>query len=110
MVKAIAYEKAIDMIHDLPVTAVKTGNRLELRYDGFARVVEVHAVGISTAGNPCMRVFQVRGGSVSNEPVGWRMMTLDKSFSLHLTNEVSSAPRKGYARDDRGMRQVFAQI
>jgi hypothetical protein len=98
------------MIHDLPVTAVKTGNRLELRYSGFTRVVEVHAVGISTAGNPCMRVFQVRGGSVSNEPVGWKMMTLDRSFSLHLTDEVSSAPRLGYARNDRGMSQIFAQV
>lgn len=98
------------MIHDLPVTAVKTGNRLKLVYDGFHRIVEVHAVGVPTANNLCMRVYQTSGGSVSNEPIGWKMMTLDKSFSLHLTDEVSSAPRPGYARNNRGMRQIFAQL
>ena len=98
------------MIHDIPSSALKTGNRLRLQYDGFDRIVEVHAVGISTAGNACMRVWQVRGGSVSNEPVGWKMMVLDKAFTAHLTNEISSGPRPGYVRDDRGMSQIFAQL
>ncbi|MGQ3025415.1 hypothetical protein [Sphingopyxis sp.] len=98
------------MIGNLAIAALKSGVCLELRYDGFSRVVEVHAVGISTAGNPCMRVYQVRGGSVSNEPVGWKMMTLDKAFSMHLTEEESFAPREGYAPNDRGMSTIFAQI
>ncbi|MEP0192034.1 MAG: hypothetical protein ABJP70_00200 [Erythrobacter sp.] len=98
------------MLHDLPSQALNSNVRLELRYDGFTRVVEVHAVGISKAGNPCMRVFQVRGGSVSNEPVGWKMMTLDKAFTMHLTEEVSQAPRQGYAANDRGMSVVHAQL
>lgn len=98
------------MIHNSAISALQSNVCLELRYDGFTRVVEVHAVGISTAGNPCMRVFQVRGGSVSGEPVGWKMMTLDKSFSMHSTEEVSHAPRQGYARNDRGMSVIHAQI
>ena len=98
------------MIYDLPVTAGQSGVCLELRYDGFSRIVEVHAVGISTADNPCMRVFQVRGGSVSGEPVGWKLMTLDKAFSMHLTDDVSNAPRAGYARNDRHMKRIFWQI
>lgn len=98
------------MVHDLPATAGQSGVRLELRYDGFTRVVEVHAVGVSTAGNPCMRVFQVRGGSISGEPVGWKLMTFDKAFSMHLTQEISQAPRQGYARNDRGMSRIFWQI
>jgi hypothetical protein len=98
------------MIHDLPVTALHAGVCLRLQYDGFDRVVEVHAVGISTAGNPCMRVWQVRGGSVSSEPVGWKMMTLDKAFTMHLTEEVSHAPRQGYAQNDRHMTVIHAQL
>ena len=98
------------MIHDLAIAAIQSTVRLELRYDGYSRVVEVHAVGVSTAGNPCMRVFQVRGGSVSNELVGWKMMTFDKAFSMHLTEEVSQAPRQGYAKNDRGMSRIFSQI
>lgn len=98
------------MIPDLPLIALNTGVRLELRYSGFHRVVEVHAVGESLAGNPCMRVYQVRGGSVSNEPVGWKMMVFDKTFSMHLTEEISQAPRQGYAVNDRGMRRIFGQL
>lgn len=98
------------MINNSPIAALKSGLCLELRYDGFSRVVEVHAVGISTAGNPCMRVYQVSGGSVSNEPVGWKMMTLDKAFSMHLTELESLAPRKGYAINDRGMSVIHAQL
>ncbi|RDS76408.1 hypothetical protein DL238_01480 [Alteriqipengyuania lutimaris] len=98
------------MIHNTAVAALQSGVALELRYDGFSRIVEVHAVGISTAHKPCMRVFQVRGGSVSNEPVGWKMMSLDKAFSMHLTEEVSHAPRQGYAKNDRGMSVIHAQL
>lgn len=104
------YEDLNIMIHDHAMTALQACVRLDLRYDGFSRVVEVHAVGISTAGNPCMRVYQVRGGSVSGEPVGWKMMTFDKAFSMHLTEEVSQAPRQGYARNDRGMSRIFCQL
>lgn len=98
------------MNNNSPILALKSGLCLELRYDGFSRIVEVHAVGISTAGNPCMRVYQVSGGSVSNEPVGWKMMTLDKAFSMHLTEQDGLAPRQGYAANDRGMSVIHAQL
>ncbi|MCW6531184.1 hypothetical protein NED98_13105 [Sphingomonas sp. MMSM20] len=98
------------MLHNLPVAALQSGVRLRLQYNGFHRIVEVHAVGISTAGNHCMRVFQTAGGSVSGEPVGWKMMVLDKAFTMHMTEEVSQAPRQGYAKNDRGMIEIFAQL
>lgn len=98
------------MIHDLAVAALNAGVCLRLQYDGFERVVEVHAVGVSTRNNPCMRVWQVRGGSVSGEPVGWKMMVMDKAFTMHLTEEVAHSPRQGYAKNDRGMSVIIAQL
>ncbi len=86
-----------------PCDALANGKRLELRYDGYSRVVEVHAVGISSDGNWLMRVWQVRGGSVHNEPVGWKLMRLDEGFSAYVLNEDSVAPRPGYKRGDRAM-------
>ncbi|MBB3034740.1 hypothetical protein FHR91_002342 [Erythrobacter lutimaris] len=37
-------------------------------------------------------------------------MSLDKAFSMHLTEEVSHAPRQGYAKNDRGMSVIHAQL
>lgn len=90
--------------------ALKLGRCLELTYDGFTRVVEVHAVGTSTAGNPVMRVWQVRGGSVHNEPVGWKLMRLDEARSVAIINEKSAAPRPGYKSGDKGMTSILSQL
>jgi hypothetical protein len=50
-----------------------------------------------------MRVWQVRGGSVHNEPVGWKLMRLDEGFSAYILNEESMAPRPGFKRRDAAM-------
>lgn len=90
--------------------ALRKGVCLEVRYDGFTRVVEVHAVGVSTARNPVMRVWQVRGGSVHNEPVGWKLMRLDEALGVALLSERSAAPRPGYKPGDKGMQTIVCQL
>ncbi|MEM9502023.1 MAG: hypothetical protein AAF941_09275 [Pseudomonadota bacterium] len=99
------------MIHDLPVTAGQAGVALSLTYNGFPRIVEVHAVGVSSAGNRLMRVWQVSGGSKSGKFTGWKLMTVSDASNLALTEQVSEAPREGYRRGDRAMvRRIDWQI
>lgn len=83
---------------------------LEIRYDGYSRVVEVHAVGVSSAGHDVMRVWQVRGGSVSNEPVGWKLLRLDEAVGVAVLSERSSAPRPGFKRGDKAMQRIFCEV
>lgn len=83
---------------------------LELRYDGFTRVVEVHAVGVTNDGNDIMSVWQVRGGSESSERQGWKNMRLDETFSAHLIDEKSEAPRPGYKRGNKAIAFIKCQI
>jgi hypothetical protein len=90
--------------------ALRKGKCLELRYDGFSRIVEVHAVGTSKEGNNLMRVWQVRGGSVSNERSGWKLLRLDEAFGASVTDEKSEAPRHGYKRGDEAMRFIDCQV
>jgi hypothetical protein len=92
------------------VSALRQGKCLQLSYDGFYRIVEVHCVGYSTENHGLMRVYQVRGGSESNEPVGWKMMRLDEGLSAHVTDEKSQAPRTGYKRNDKAMKRIIAQV
>ncbi len=90
--------------------ALRAGKCLELRYDGFSRLVEVHAAGYTKDNNAIMRVWQVRGGSQSGERTGWKLMRADETFSAHLTEEASQAPRKGYKRGDAAMERIVCQI
>lgn len=90
--------------------ALRAGKCLELRYSGFTRVVEVHAVGYTKAGALCMRVWQVRGGSASGERVGWKLLNLDDALSARLTEENAEAPRPGYSRGDSAMRKIVCEL
>lgn len=90
--------------------ALRTGLVLQLQYDGYSRAVEVHAVGYSKEGNGIMRVWQVAGGSASNEPVGWKLLRLDEVSGAMVTQQKSLAPRPGYARNDRAMRSITCQL
>lgn len=90
--------------------ALRANKCLELRYDGYSRVVEVHAVGYTKDGNAVMRVWQVRGGSVSGERAGWKLMRADETFSAHQIDEASQAPRSGYKRGDAIMARIVCQV
>jgi hypothetical protein len=90
--------------------AMKNRRCLELRYDGFTRVVEVHAVGETTAGHLAMSAWQVRGGSSSNEDRGWKTFLLDEISSAVEIDETSEAPRPDYVHGSRQFRRIICQL
>lgn len=92
-----------------PCEALKAGKRFEISYDGFCRVVEVHAVGATKDGNEVMRVWQVRGGSNTGEQ-GWKLLRLDKANGGKVLEEISHAPRPGYEREDSHMITIACQV
>ena len=98
------------MLHTVACIALRAKKRLELRYDGFARVVEVHAVGATKDGNDVMRVWQVRGGSVSGQPVEFKLLRLDEAFTAHMIDEKSQAPRFGYKHEDKALKVIYCQL
>jgi hypothetical protein len=83
---------------------------LELRYDGYSRCVEVHAVGYSKAGEAMMRAWQVRGGSASGEKVGWKLMRLAEASSAAISEAPSEAPRRGYKRGDPALARILCEL
>jgi hypothetical protein len=84
--------------------------RLQISYHGFIHVVEVHACGFTKDGNAIMRVWQVRGGSLHNEPVGWKLLRLNEAITFSILDESADVPRPGYRHGDRAMARIAAQI
>lgn len=91
------------------VQAIQEQRKLELRYSGYSRTVEPHAYGRDKGGEEILRCYQVSGGSVSGEKIGWKILKVHEVFSLNLLKEKFDA-RKGYKRGDKAMEYIFAQI
>ncbi len=89
--------------------AMRESKRLRVRYDGWTRVVEVHAVGYSEEGNGLVMVWQVRGGSNSSA-VGWKLLRLDGARCVELLDEPSAAPRSGYNGANKAISEVIAEL
>jgi hypothetical protein len=90
--------------------ALRSGRVLELRYDGYSRSVEVHAVGFTKEDNPVIRAWQVSDGNGSNEPLGWKLLRLDEATGAVVTHQKSLAPRAGYKPGDPVMQQMTCQL
>lgn len=91
------------------VQGIQKRQKLELRYSGYSRTVEPHAYGRDKDGEEILRCYQVSGGSVSGERVGWKILKVHEVFSLSLLSEKFNA-RVGYKRGDKAMEYIFAQL
>ena len=90
--------------------ALKKGVCLMVHYGHFSRTVEVHTVGVNDLGHHIMSVWQVSGGSESNEPTGWKLLLLKDATSATLTTAKSAAPRHGYRRGAKQFTKITCQV
>jgi hypothetical protein len=95
---------------DTACEALRHRRVLELRYDGFSRAIEVHAVGYSKAGHPVLRAWQISGGSTSGERTGWKLIRLGEASGAHVTDGPSQAPRPRYKRGDPAMDRIICEL
>jgi hypothetical protein len=90
--------------------AIRTARCLELTYAGHRRVVEVHVAGHTRDGEALVRAWQVRGGSSSGQPTGWKLFRLAQVCSARVSAEPSQAPRADYQRSDPTLVHIVCQI
>ena len=88
--------------------AIDQGKCLELVYETFSRIIEVHRVGISPAGAHIVSGWQIRGPR--QERVGWKLLNLDEPLSLKLTDIPSQAPRPDYRRGAKHFVGILSQL
>jgi hypothetical protein len=92
----------------LACEALLKHRRLRFRYDGFERIVEVHAVGATPRGEAIMLAWQVRGGA-NSRAWGWKKFILAEAGEGQLIEERSFAPRRGFRRNDEAMARIFCE-
>jgi len=90
--------------------AIREMRVLSFNYDGFLRIVEPHAYGITTKGNEALRCYQTGGGSSSGSVPGWHIMKISKMLNLSLLTEKFDSSRPGYKRGDRGLNVIYCEL
>ena len=98
------------MLVQTACAALRSGHVLELQYGDYSRLVEVHAVGFTEEVNPIMRVWQISGGIVNQEPIGWKLLRVDEATGAVVTNQKSLAPRPDYRAGDKVMQVITCQL
>ena len=90
--------------------AIERRRLLEFRYDGFRRVVEPHAFGVSNRGRYTLRAYQVDGGSESGATEGWKLFHVAVMQSIVVSPRRFETPRPEYRREDRVFSRIITQV
>jgi hypothetical protein len=99
----------MEMVSNL-IVAMRHALAVSFIYDGKTRIVEPHAIGISTKdGGVLLRGFQV-AGEASRPLPQWTLYRLDKIEGLGATFTDSLAPREGYKMGDAQMGHMIAEL
>jgi len=95
--------------------AIEYGMILSVQYrgeedkfvQGHQRIIYPMVLGTSSKGKPLLRVYHLRGWSVSrngNTDKLWRMFRTDRILSISFTGSFFRLPPAGYNMNDKGMR------
>jgi hypothetical protein len=86
------------------------GTCLSFTCDGKPRVVEVHAIGLSSKDNGLViRAFQVAGGASRPLPA-WSLFRVDRMSDVVVTPRAHEGPRDGYRQGDSQMAPVLFEL
>ena len=90
-------------------SAIRNRQVLTFSYDGYHRVVEPHAHGLSKTDKEMVRAYQTAGDSSSGE-LGWKPFLVEKIVNLRTAGHAFSGTRPKYSRGDRGMNSVHCEL
>lgn len=89
--------------------AIAARRLLSVRYRDRARVVAPHIFGRDAQGHELLRAFQIEGGSVGGQPVGWKLFRVERLQMLtplarHFT------PRPDFASTDPAIIETYCAV
>jgi hypothetical protein len=100
----------LDEMETTVISAIKNKHVLSFFYDDALRSVEPQTYGISTAGHPVLRGYQIAGGSKSGQTIGLRLYELAKMEGLRDTKKRFAKARPQHKSKDSAMSRVIASL
>jgi hypothetical protein len=100
----------LDEMEETVISAIKNKHVLSFFYDDALRTVEPQTYGISTAGHPVLRGYQITGGSKSGQTIGLRLYDLAKMEGLKDTNRRFAKARPQHQPKDSAMSRVVVSL
>lgn len=92
------------------IEAIENRKLLEFTYDGYFRIVEPHATGISRTGKETLAAFQIDGESNRVQVPDWGQFSIAKIQNLNILEDEFTGTRPGYKRGDSRMNEIFAEL
>ncbi len=89
--------------------AIQRQRVLRVRYAGHMRMIEPHAIGITTGGHRAVLAWQIEGGSRSDPPSGWRTFLLEDISEAALTVRGFTR-RSSYNRDKSTLHSIEVEV
>jgi len=104
------------------IDSINNHNYVEINYDDEKyhitgkRLIQPYAYGLTKAGNPCLRAFQIEGDTLRGEPK-WKTFLISRVLSWHPRKQTFNIPppMQGYnapdynSEGDGSMTKVFIQ-
>jgi len=100
----------LDEREETVIAAIKNRHILSFFYEDALRTVEPQTYGISTAGHPLLRGYQITGGSKSGQAVGLRLYELAKMEGLTDTKKRFAKARPQHKPKDSAMSKVISSL
>jgi hypothetical protein len=100
----------LDHMEAIVISAIKNRHVLSFFYGGALRTVEPQTYGISTAGHPVLRGYQVAGGSKTGQTVGLRLYELAKMEGLKDTGRRFAKAQPQHRPKDSAMSKVIVSL
>ena len=91
------------------INAIRDRQYLAFSYDGYLRIVQPAAVGVSIAGQAVLRCYQTQGGHVTPGHQ-WNLCKLSKILDLRVTGDQFTGVPPQYRRGDKGMANIYAEL
>jgi hypothetical protein len=106
-------------IHDTICEAIRTRRTLMYVRNGKSRIVEPHQYGVTYDADAILLSWRWETSGSADAPAtgsgptsagGWERVRLDEMHAVQIYPKTFEGPRPGYTRENKEMREIYAQL